>query len=416
MKILFLSLRFPYPPHRGDKIRGYNFIKHLAKKHSLFLVSYVESADEADMYAKPSRESGESGAAQIQQYCDSITIVPFRKRVARMNAILHSFSKKPLQIWYWYSAEMQRVIDALFEQHDFDIIQVQFFRLAQYVTKYKDCPKVLDLTDAMSLNLHRRAQLDRGISWPLVKLEERRVRKYETEIVKQFNMGTMVSAFDRDYLLALDNSLKLDVVPMGVDLEYFRPSDVQAEKSVTDNPSSELKLLFTGTMDYFPNTDAVWYFYHQIFPYVTQSHPNVKFYVVGNDPPSKLKRLEKKRNIVVTGHVPDTRPYFARSAVFVSPLRGGSGMQTKNLEAMAMGVPVVTTSVGAAGIDEATPGRDLLVADEPKEFAAKVIQLLEDRQLRQEIGHNGRRLVEDKYNWDSVVSRLDRIYEQICVS
>ena len=91
-------------------------------------------------------------------------------------------------------------------------------------------------------------------------------------------------------------------------------------------------------------------------------------------------------------------------------------MQTKNLEAMAMGVPVVTTSVGAAGIDEATPGRDLLVADEPKEFAAKVIQLLEDRQLRQEIGHNGRRLVEDKYNWDSVVSRLDRIYEQICVS
>lgn len=406
MNILFLSLRFPYPPHRGDKIRGYNFIKHLAQKHSLFLVSYVESADEADMYAKSSRELGESGAAQIQQYCDSITLVPFCKRVARMNAILHSCSKKPLQIWYWYSAEMQRAIDGLFEQHDFDIIQVQFFRLAQYVTKYKDCPKVLDLTDAMSLNLHRRAQLDRGISWPLVKLEELRVRKYETEIVKQFNMGTLVSDFDRDYLLALDDSLKLDVVPMGVDLEYFCPSDVQYEP----------QLLFTGTMNYFPNSDAVWYFYHQILPYVTQSHPNVKFYVVGNHPPSKLKRLGKKRNIVVTGHVPDTRPYFAKSAVFVSPLRGGSGMQTKNLEAMAMGVPVVTTSVGAGGIDEATPGHDLLVADEPKEFAAKVIQLLEDHQLRQEIVNNGRRLVEDKYNWDSVVSRLDRIYEQICSS
>jgi len=240
------------------------------------------------------------------------------------------------------------------------------------------------------------------MSWPLVKLEELRVRKYETEILKHFAVGTMVSAFDRDYLLALDNSLNLEIVPMGVDLEYFQPSNVQYRP----------QLLFTGTMNYFPNYDAVWYFYHKIFPYIKQTRPDVTFYVVGNYPPPKLKRLESNRDIVVTGHVPETRPYFAQSAVFVSPLRGGSGIQVKNLEAMAMGVPVVTTSVGAAGI-EAKVGHDLIVADEPKEFADKVIQLLDDQELRREIGQNGRRLVEEKYNWPDVVRRLDKIYEQI---
>ena len=154
------------------------------------------------------------------------------------------------------------------------------------------------------------------------------------------------------------------------------------------------------------------YFYHQVFPYIKQAHPNVTFYVVGNYPPTKLKRLESNRDIVVTGHVPETRPYFAQSAVFVSPLRGGSGIQVKNLEALAMGLPVVTTSVGAAGI-EAEIGRDLIIADEPKEFASKVIQLLDDPKLRREIGQNGRRLVEEKYNWPDVVNRFDRIYEQI---
>jgi glycosyltransferase involved in cell wall biosynthesis len=283
---------------------------------------------------------------------------------------------------------------------------------------------VLDLGDAMSLNLHRRATLDKSVVWPMVKLEELRVRKYETEILKHFDMGTMVSPFDRDYLLALDNSLNLQVVPMGVDLEYFQPSEIQYRP----------QLLFTGTMNYFPNYDAVWYFYHQIFPYIKERYPDVTFYVVGNYPLPKLKRLESNRDIVVTGHVPETRSYFAQSAVFVSPLRGGSGIQVKNLEAMAMGVPVVTTSVGAAGIEaqiraERNPdlrlglrGRsrieinkdvNLIVADEPKEFASKVIQLLDDPKLRQQIGQNGRRLVEEKYNWPDVVNRLDKIYEQI---
>jgi sugar transferase (PEP-CTERM/EpsH1 system associated) len=346
----------------------------------------------------------------IKPYCDLIKLVPFRKDIAYLNSMFHSFSMKPLQIWYWHSHQMQRTIDELVDQYYFDIIHAQFFRMAQYAVKFTQCSKVLDLGDAMSLNLHRRAKLDKSMTWPLVKLEEFRVRKYETEIVKHFDVGTMVSDFDRDYLLELDDNLNLEVVPMGVDLEYFQPSDTKSTSS--DCAESTSQLLFTGTMNYFPNYDAVWYFYHNIFPYIQQTHPDVIFYVVGNYPTAKLKKLEANRDIVVTGHVPETRPHFDQSAVFVSPLRGGSGVQVKNLEAMAMGLPVVTTSVGAAGI-EAKIGHHLMVADEPKEFAARVVQLLDDPELRRQIGQNGRHLVEQKYNWQDVVNRLDKIYEQI---
>ena len=211
MKILYIGLRFPYPPNRGDRIRAYNFIKYLSEKHSVTFVSFFESAEDID------------SIGELERFCTQVKVVPFNKFRACLNSMSHAFSKLPLQIWYWYSKEMQRIVDDLVSQNDFDIIHVQFFRMAQYITKFKDYPKILDLTDAMSLNLNRRAKLDKGIKYPLLKLEESRTSRYETEIVKQFDMGIMVSAQDRDYLLSLDGSLKLGVVPMGVDLEYFQP-------------------------------------------------------------------------------------------------------------------------------------------------------------------------------------------------
>ena len=392
MKILYINLRFPYPPNRGDKIRAYNFIKHLSQKHSVVFVSFFESAEDIE------------SIKELERFCTQVKVAPFSKSRACLNSMSHVFSKLPLQIRYWHSKEMQRIIDELVAQNDFDLIHAQFFRMAQYITKFKCHPKILDLTDAMSLNLHRRAKLDKGIKYPLIKLEESRTRKYEPEIVKQFDMGIMVSEHDRDYLLSLDGSLRLAVVPMGVDIEYFQPR-------ATDE--FQPHILFTGTIDYFPNTDAAWYFYHEIFPHIRRALPDVTFYVVGTNPPKKLKKLESNGDIVVTGRVPDVRPYFRNAAVFVSPMRCGTGTQVKNLEAMAMCVPVVTSSFGAAGT-EARAERDMLVADEPREFADKVIQLFKDGKLRQNLIRNGRKLVETKYNWQYLGSLLDEIYEQVC--
>ena len=390
MKILFLGLRFPYPPHRGDKIRTYNFLKNLSQRHSISFISFVHSAREA------------RSIEQLREYCDQIRTVDFSSLKAYRNCLLFFSFGEPFQVTYWHSQEMQRQVDEIVDGDDFDIIHAQFFRMAQYVTKYTDHCKVLDSCDSYSLNLSRRAQLDRGLSWPLLKIEANRVRIYETEIARWFDRVTLVSPQDRDHLLSINDSVPVSIVPMGVDLEYFQPNHEE------DGPN----LLFTGIMRYFPNRDAVIHFYHEIFPLIKEAVPNAKFYIVGNSPTKKVVKLMSDDDVVVTGRVEDVRPYFDRANVFVCPLRSGSGMQTKILEAMAMEVPVVTTSLGFEAL-EATEGRDIIIADDAKKFAQEVIRLLNDKELRQSITQNARRLVEEKYGWSSVVRRLNTVYEDI---
>ena len=390
MKILYLSLRFPYPQHSGDKIRTYNILKHLSQRHSISFISFVQSSQE------------ESYAGQLREYCDQVETVEFSKLRAYRNCLLYFSFAEPFQVVYWRSREMQRRVDEMMDRNGFDLIHVQFFRMAQYVTKYVNKCKVLDSGDSFSLNLSRRSRLDRGLSWPLLKVEVNKVKVYETEIAQWFDRVTMVSPLDKNYLLSINGNIPMSVVPMGVDLEYYQPSHEEYGPN----------LLFTGTIRYFPNKDAVLYFYNEIFPLIKDAVPNVKFYVVGNHPPKKIIKLMSGGDIVVTGRVEDVRPYFAKSAVFVCPLRSGSGMQAKILEAMAMGVPVVTTSMGFEAI-EATAGRDIIIADNARRFAQKVIRLLKDRDLRQSVAQNARRLVEKKYGWPAVVERLDAIYKNI---
>jgi sugar transferase (PEP-CTERM/EpsH1 system associated) len=407
MNILYLSLRFPYPPHSGDKIRTYNILKHLSQRHSISFISFVQSPEEA------------SCAGYLREYCDQVKTVEFSKLKAYGNCLLYFSFAEPFQVAYWHSQGMQRQVDEMMNRNGFDIIHVQFFRMAQYVTKYTNKRKILDSGDSFSLNLNRRSRLDRGLSWPLLKVEANKVRTYETEITQWFDKVTMVSALDRDYLLSINGGAPknppnplfkgelLSVVPMGVDLEYYQPSDPQAGMPVPPN------LLFTGTIRYFPNKDAVLYFYNEIFPLIRSAVSNAKFYIVGNHPPKKISKLMSGGDVIVTGRVEDVRPYFAKSAVFVCPLRSGSGMQTKILEAMAMGVPVVTTSMGAEAFEEAIAGRDIIIADDAKRFAAEVISLLKDKELRQSVAQNARKLVQKKYGWSSVVKRLDMIYERL---
>ena len=401
MKILFLSLRCPYPPHRGDRIRSYNFIKQLSKQHAVTVVYFAES------------ESDIESAKHLEPFCERVEWVRFHRSFALMNTGIHCLSRRPLQLHYWYAPQMQRKINQLLEQEDFELIHAQLFRMGQYVTDVQGPIKVLDLCDSLALNLSRRAALESN-PWLakikldctpkrfLVKLEEKRVRRYEVNIMKAFDCGTVVARFDRDYLLKQDNGLNLSIVPMGVDLGYFRP-----------NPTTQPAplMLFTGTMNYFPNSDAAIYFCNEIFPRIRESHPNAQFYIVGNHPSDQVKRLETQEGVVVTGYVPDVRPYFEKASVFVAPLRAGSGIQTKNLEAMAMGVPVVTTSVGAMGL-EADIGKELLVADTPAGFAKHVVHLLNNEHSRETLAQTARTRVETHYSWEAIGERLKHVYAQ----
>ena len=399
MKILFLSLRCPYPPHRGDRIRSYNFIKQLSKQHAVTLVYFAES------------ETDIESAKHLEPFCERIEWVRFHRPFALLNAGVHCLSKHPLQLHYWYTPQMQRRINALLTQERFELIHAQLFRMGQYVTEVQGPTKVLDLCDSLALNLSRRAELESN-PWLakikldctpkrfLVKLEEKRVRRYEVDIMNAFDCGTVVARFDRDYLLAQDDSLNLSIVPMGVDLGYFQPNPITQPAPM---------LLFTGTMNYFPNADAAIYFCDEVFPRIRERHPKACFYVVGNHPSEPVKRLEAHEGVTVTGYVPDVRPYFEKASVFVAPLRAGSGIQTKNLEAMAMGVPVVTTSVGAMGL-EADIGKELLVADTPADFAEQVIHLLDNKRLRKTLAQTARTRVENSYSWEAIGERLKHVY------
>ena len=401
MKILFLSLRCPYPPHRGDRIRSYNFIKQLSKQHAVTLVYFAES------------ESDIESAKDLEPFCERVEWVRFHRSFAFMNTGLHCLSRRPLQLHYWYAPQMQRKINQLLEQEHFELIHAHLFRMGQYVTEVQGPAKVLDLCDSLALNLSRRAELESN-PWLakikldctpkrfLVKLEESRVRRYEVDIMKAFDCGTVVARFDRDYLLKQDDSLNLSIVPMGVDLGYFQPKPIV-------QPS--LLLLFTGTMNYFPNSDAAIYFCNEIFPRIREQYPKAQFYIVGNHPSDQVKRLEAQDGVFVTGYVPDVRPYFEKASVFVAPLRAGSGIQTKNLEAMAMGVPVVTTSVGAMGL-EADIGKELLVADTPAAFAEQVIHLLNNEDLREKLARTARTRVETNYSWEAIGDRLKHVYSE----
>lgn len=401
MKILFLSLRCPYPPHRGDRIRTYNFIKQLSKQHAVTLVYFAES------------ETDIESAKHLKPFCERVEWVRFRRSFAFLNTGVHCLSRCPLQLHYWYAPQMQRKINDILAHEQFELIHAHLFRMGQYVAAVEGPAKVLDLCDSLALNLSRRAELESN-PWLakikldctpkrfLVKLEEKRVRRYEVDIMKSFDSGTVVARFDRDYLLKQDNRLDLSIVPMGVDLEYFQPNAAVASAPV---------LLFTGTMNYFPNADAVIYFCSEIFPHIRERHSEATFYVVGNHPSEAVKRLEAHDGVIVTGYVPDVRPYFEKASVFVAPLRAGSGIQTKNLEAMAMQVPVVTTSVGAMGL-EADAGKELLVADTPVDFAEHVNQLLDSERLRASLAQTARSRIEDSYSWEAIGDRLKDVYTQ----
>ena len=231
---------------------------------------------------------------------------------------------------------------------------------------------------------------------PILHLELSRVQRYESSISKQFDECWFASSVDKEAIKGLPSNVR--IVPQGADLNYFKP-----------NPSREQTsdIMFVSYM----NSDAVGtvlYFYEEIFPIIRKEMPPAKFYIIGANPPKKILALGKDPNIVITGFVDDLRPYYNNAAVAIAPFRFASGTQTKVLEAMAMGVSVVSTSAVSEGI-HAVHGENIFVADEPAQFAHWVLELLKNPQLRQEVGTNAQKFVEQRFTWNVVLDRVAEI-------
>lgn len=387
MRILVVTTELPYPPTWGGAIRNFHFLEHLARHHDVHLLSFDLPRDMAD--ARGLRELG-----------IDVEVVHWRTPASKRAVQLLS-AAAPRSFWghKFHQRDMQVAIRRVMARHDLDAVLVESSMLWRYDFGART-PIVLDEHNVEFEILERTYRSERS---PVRKvysyLEYRKFRREELAAWRQATRCVFTSERERDIMLAHRLSTPATAIPNGVDLQYLRPGD-DGER----DPSS---VVFTGRIGYRPNTDALLYFVREMLPRIHRRRPDVVLTVAGADVPPEVQRLAGPR-IVVTGAVPDMRPYWRRAAVVLVPLRFGGGTRFKILEAMGMGRPIVSTTLGCEGID-AVPGDHLLVADSPEEFADAVLRVLDDPALGRRLGERGRSLVEARYSWTRLSEDLEAV-------
>lgn len=384
MHILFITPRLPYPLLKGDQLRTFYLIKYLHKKgHKISLLSFIQDEREKDYQEK------------MLEYCEVVETVLLPKWKSYLNMVLGVFSEIPFQVKFYYSKEMAGKIKKMTINSRYDIIHFVLSRMIPYVDFVNHNTMVLDHIDALSMNMKRRFEREKGIKKLLFYYEWQKVKRYEHSKHDLFHYSIVTSQVDKEYLI----NENIAVIPNGVDPERFAP--VKCKK--------DIDLIFTGNMGYFPNEDAVLYFSKEIFPLILRQRHDINFYIVGANPSSRIKKLADGKNVFVTGYVDNLKDYLNRTHVSVCPMRSGSGIQNKILEAMASGVPIIATSY-AIGSITAEPEKDIIISDEPIRFAEGVLRLLANDKLREKISFNARRFVEQKYRWEASAKELENVY------
>jgi sugar transferase (PEP-CTERM/EpsH1 system associated) len=394
LRILIVAAELPYPPVGGGPTRTFHLIRELARRHSVSLVTYDEPG-------------ASHRVAALKQLCMGVYTVndPLRSAPAKRRQQLKSItSLASYQRGRAYSPAMQAAISGLLEGQRFDVVQVEFSQMSHFDLGVGPV-RVLDEHNIDYELLDRMRQIEGSpIRRLYYAIEAAKVRSEEQGAWDRFDGCVLTSEREQAIVRRHRPNLPTAVVPNGVDLDYFAPAPAE----------SPANLVFSGQIDYRPNTDAVLYFIREVFPEVLRHRPAATFTVVGRRPPDEVSRLAGP-SIVITGAVPDVRPYVHQAAVVVAPLRTGSGTRLKLLEAMAMGKAIVTTSVGCEGL-AVQPGEHLLVADAPTAMAQAIVRLIDDTALRRHLGERGRALVERQYGWAAVVPPLERLLAELVLN
>ncbi len=387
--LLLLIHRIPYPPNKGDKIRSYHLLKHLAKDYRVHLATFVDDPDDWQHVPRVEAMCASSHFAGLH---------PLRARVRSLGALARGRS---LSLDYYRDASLRRWVDRAMAEHKIARVLVFSSPMAQYADRYRSARRVVDFCDVDSDKWRQYADKK---SWPmswLYRHEARQLLAYERRVARDYDASLFVSAAEADLFrqLAPESDGKIGYFNNGVDTDYFSPHIVY------DSPyaKGEHALVFTGAMDYWPNVDAVQWFATDVFPRLRARFPELRFYIVGSRPAQAVQELAARPGVVVTGTVPDVRPYIAHARVAVAPLRIARGIQNKVLEAMAMATPVVVSPQALEGID-AEPGAELVLAQDGAGFVEAVSGLLQARHAgpeRAPIGLAARAKVERKYSWPS---------------
>ena len=382
MRILFLASRFPRPPFKGDQSRAFHQLRLLNASHDVTFVTFAE------------RDTSSAELDTVRSICKRLIVIA-RSRLARANLLRAPFTRLPLQTLLRSSRAYRAAVDRELKTGHYDLVHVQLVRMCPYVAG-ASIPKVVDLIDAISTNMERRSEGESPLLKPLVRLEMRRVRAYEREICETFDQAIVVSPFDR---AAIGDYPNLHIIPIGVEPEALKLPSVPREKDL---------IVFTGTMNYFPNVEAAQYLVDDILPLIRRRRPAARVQIVGANPTKSVRDLQKVDGVEVTGSVPSVFPYLQRASVALSPMQFGSRVQFKILEAMAVYTPVVAT-LARDGL-EVEPGIHLLAGSDAATIAEHVTSVLSDPALAARIGQAGGKLVRAKYTWEASVAALERLY------
>ena len=394
--LLLLVHRIPYPPNKGDKIRSWHLLKHLAQRYRVHLATFVDDPD--DWQHVPA----------VQAVCASSHFAALSPRAARLRSLGAVLRNRSLSYDFYRNGELKAWVDNTMRQHGIGRIVVFSSPMAQYAEAWPQARRVIDFCDVDSDKWRQYAERKPWPASAVFGYEASRLLRYERHIAASFDASLFVSAPEAELFrgLAPESAARTGWFSNGVDTAYFAPGDFANPYAPGDKA-----LVFCGAMDYWPNIDAVQWFAADVLPALRARDPAVRLAIVGARPSAEVQALAAQPGITVTGTVPDVRPYVAHAALSVAPLRVARGIQNKVLEAMAMAKPVLVTPQALEGI-EAEPGRELLLAQDAAHWIdAASAALAGPPAALAALGQAARARVEAAYSWDARLAPLDRMIE-----
>jgi polysaccharide biosynthesis protein PslH len=406
-KILFITEKFPYPLDSGGRIRTYNILKGLSQKYEINLVTAIEHDDQ------------KTYIHELEKYCfrvDTVEVPADTKFSLGLKILNNIGSSIPIVVKRHHLHGIAAIVRA--RAAECDAVHFDHLDASIYMSDIpKNAKTVIDEHNIVSNQVRTSADCE---SNPLKKLymrlQQKKTEQYEATVCEKVTRCFVCSDTDRTYLRNMATNANVETIPNGVDLNYFTDKSRRSHTSASGSETGQ-SIVFVGALDYGPGGAAVKFFCDDVLPLIHTVMPELNFIAVGQNPPSYLKDLGKRDfRINITGRVDDVRPYLAQSKVFVVPLRSGSGTRLKILSAMAMMIPVVSTTIGAEGLN-ISHGENILIADTPEKFSEAVIMLLRDRTLADSITRKARKLVEETYSWEVITDKLLSAYGNIlCLS
>ncbi len=388
MRILFIT---PVVPTETDGRRPFNYLKYLSNRHEVHLI------------AMRLPEQTPCDIRRLQDMGVRITTIEIVPVHSWINSVLGLFKFDPIRVSWCRTGEVRSAIERTLSSH-FDIVHLDRMRMGQYAPLIH-YPTVIDFTDSLVLYLERSLQYRRRIleKW-IDRWERATIPRFERKVLKHVDAAIVCSSIDASVLKKYHPEHEFEVIENGVDLQQFRPK--------SHDPDHQTRCVITGTLFYFPNIDSVLFYKNEILPLIRSKFPGMETLIIGTRPVHKITKMDGRNGITLLANVPRMQEYLYQDDIYLCPLRVAAGIRNKLLEAMASGMPIVTTQLGAEGL-ELKHEREVLFAETPEEFVTQIERLIHSPELRHTIGQNARKYVKERHRYDMLSAQLENLYKRI---